>query len=310
MKVVVVGNCTLDFFFRVARFPEAGETLLATSRMVDVGGKGANQAVAASRCGIETLLFASLGRDAEAETMRRRLEAESVILDHLMTSPEPSDQSIIYVTPDGENSIVSSHACAAAVAPADTQAILDRVETGDVVLMQGNLSLEVTRGTLGHAKRRSARTLLNAVPINYDYETLWPLVDCVILNQAEVRELGGAADPRAGAGLLLAKGVGSVIVTLGARGAILVSDLGTVEVAALAVEAVDTTGAGDVFCGALAAGLARGLAMGQAAAFAVRAASSSVTRPGTQSSFPTVEELRGMLTSAEKPSPGTRETPP
>ncbi len=310
MKVVVAGNGTRVSVDRVARVAEAGETLRAPSRMVDVGGKGANQAVAASRCGIETLLFASLGRDAEAETMRRRLEAESVILDHLMTSPEPSDQSIIYVTPDGENSIVSSHACAAAVAPADTQAILDRVETGDVVLMQGNLSLEVTRGTLGHAKRRSARTLLNAAPINYDYETLWPLVDCVILNQAEVRELGGAADPRAGAGLLLAKGVGSVIVTLGARGAILVSDLGTVEVAALAVEAVDTTGAGDVFCGALAAGLARGLAMGQAAAFAVRAASSSVTRPGTQSSFPTVEELRGMLTSAEKPSPGTRETPP
>ena len=308
MKVVVVGNCTLDHFFRVSRFPKAGETLLSTARMVDVGGKGANQSVVIARCGVAILFVSSLGRDADGDTIRTCLAAESIKLDHLLTSSEPTDQSIIYVTPDGENCIVSSHSAAASITPADAEPTLCKVEAGDIVLLQGNLSLEVTRYCLDEAKRRQARTVLNPAPIQYPYVTLWPLIDCAILNEVEIQELGGGRGPLASGRALLGKGTVFIIVTLGEQGAILISDREPVHIPAPRVVAIDTAGAGDVFCGVFAGGLVRGLSPEDAACCAVQAASLSVTRHGTQSSFPTVEELQDIFNSTERDRSGKRGT--
>jgi ribokinase len=291
MVVVVIGNCTLDLTFRVARFPRPGETLLATAKATDIGGKGANQAVVVARAGVEVAFLAAIGRDAEGTAIRERLLSEGIDLVHLLSCTAPTDQSIIYVTPDGENSIVSSHDAAASIGPQQADALLKRLRPGDILLMQGNLSLTTTLHCLREARRLGAITVLNPAPINYAYDQLWPFVDVAIVNEVEAVELGGAPEPLTAGGALLGRGVRQVVVTLGAQGAVVMAEDARAAMPAGRVAAVDTAGAGDVFCGVFVAGLARGLAPELAIRPAVAAATLSVTRPGTQSSFPSTQEL-------------------
>ena len=297
-KVLVIGNCTLDVSFRVPRFPKPGETVLADGSIRDIGGKGANQAVAAARSGVRVELCAAVGVDENGEAMRARLSEEGVGMDHVAAPPVPTDESIIYVTPEGDNSIVSTHAAAAAVDMALARTVLEAAAPGDILLMQGNLRHDVTQGCLEEGRRRLAVTVLNPAPIQYGYEAIWPFVDCAILNEVESEHLTGSADPAAAAGHLVGRGVHHVVVTLGARGALLAQGESIREVPAVLVDAVDTTGAGDVFCGVFAASMAQGLAVEPATRGAVRAATLSVTRPGTQSAFPSRAEIEQILVEA------------
>jgi ribokinase len=296
VKVIVIGNCTVDLSFAVPRFPRAGETLLAHGKTVDLGGKGANQAVAASRFGAATILAAPLGRDSEGEWACRRLGEQGMSPDLLLRSDGPTDQSIIYVAPDGENCIVSTHGAAAQATPSWAEGILRRAgQRGDILLMQGNLPAGTTRAALAEARRSALTTILNPAPIHYGYEDLFPLVDIAILNEVEAAELGKRADPVAAGEAIRAGGVPEVIVTLGRDGAILIDRSARKRVAAPDVEAVDTVGAGDVLCGAFAAALARGVRHATALRIAVEAASLAVTRHGTQSSFPSAAETEAIL---------------
>ena len=299
-RVVVVGNCTLDIAYHVPRFPRPGETVLAGGSARDLGGKGANQAVAAARSGAPVAFCAAVGADENGDAMRARLVEEGVGTDHLATPPVPTDESIIYVTPEGENSIVSTHAAAASMDMALARPALEAAGAGDVLLMQGNLAHDVTRACLEEGRRRRAVTVLNPAPIQYGYEAIWPFVDCAIVNEVESEHLGGSADPVTAARRLAERGVRHVVVTLGARGALVAEGKATREIATDPVEAVDTTGAGDVFCGVFAASLARGLAVAPAARGAVRAATLSVTRHGTQRAFPSRSEIERILVEASE----------
>lgn len=292
MKVVVIGNCTVDLSFAVPRFPRAGETLLADERLVDLGGKGANQAVVAARFGAKTLLAAPLGRDAEGEWALAKLEAEGFSREALLRGDFSTDQSIIYVKPDGENCIVSSHEAAAAATPEWAANILaSHAGPNDILLMQGNLARDTTLEALKTARRSEMRTLLNPAPIQYGYEHLLPWSDIVVLNEIEAMDLSGEHDPIAGAQAIHGRGVPYVLVTLGHEGAVLIGgDNGLLRLPAPMVDAIDTVGAGDTLCGALAASLAKGFEIVKALRVAVDAASLAVTRKGSQSSFPTATE--------------------
>jgi ribokinase len=292
--VLVIGNCTVDLSFAVPRFPKPGETLLASDRQVDLGGKGANQAVVASRCGVPTILAAPFGLDAEGDWATARLDAEGVAQLALRTRTA-TDQSILYITPDSENCIVSSHGAAAQANSAWCEAIIDAVPTARTLLMQGNLSLAATVAALGHARQRGMRTVINPAPIQYGYETIFPLSDMVILNAVEAVELGGHDDPVEAGRLVRKFGVDTVIVTLGSKGAVAITAEGEFALPAPTVQAVDTVGAGDVFCGTLVARLASDVPLRQAMASAIDAAALSVTRHGTQSSFPSADELRHIF---------------
>ena len=294
-RVVVIGNCTIDIAFHVPRFPRPGETVLAGGSARDLGGKGANQAVAAARSGAPVAFCAAVGADENGDAMRARLVEEGVGTDHLAIPPVPTDESIIYVTPEGENSIVSTHAAAASMDLALARPALEAAGAGDVLLMQGNLAHDVTRACLEEGRRRRAVTVLNPAPIQYGYEAIWPFVDCAIVNEVESEHLAGSSDPATAARCLAARGVRHVVVTLGARGALVAEGEAAREIAADPVEAVDTTGAGDVFCGVFAASLARGLAVASATRGAVRAATLSVTRHGTQRAFPSRSEIERIL---------------
>ena len=173
--------------------------------------------------------------------------------------------------------------------------ILERLRGDrDLLLMQGNLTRAVTAFCLELARSAGARTMLNPAPIAFDYSGLWPTVDLAIVNEVESEILTGLADPWPAAQALRLAGASTVITTLGAQGAKLVRAEGDLVVPAPQVEAIDTTGAGDVFCGVLAAALETQLDLEPALRWAVAAASLSVTRRGTAGAFPSADELAGL----------------
>jgi ribokinase len=291
VTVVVIGNATVDLSYEVPRLPAPGETVLAAAKLVDAGGKGLNQAIVARRAGAEVVYCAPLGRDAQAEVILARLRREGLPVEHLRRVAAPTDESLIFVAAGGANSIVSTAAAAHSLDEAATALVLDRLGPDDLLLMQGNLTRPTTAFCLERARRAGARTLLNPAPIAFDYAGLWPAVELAVVNEVESEILTGLADPAAAAKALRRLGVGAVITTLGPEGARLLGGDGERSVPAPEVEAVDTTGAGDVFCGVLAAAIDARLGLEAALRWAVAAASLSVTRRGTASSFPSREEL-------------------
>ncbi len=294
-RVLVIGNCTLDASFRLPRFPKPGETLLTDEQSQDVGGKGANQAVAAARCGVTVSFCSVVGSDESGRLIRYRLCDEGIDVERVRQVNEPTDQSIIYVTPGGENSIVSTHAAANTMTTSDVDRSLMGAANNDVVLMQGNLAQGLTGYALERARAGGITTIFNPAPIQYPFDELWAFVDHAILNVVEMEHLTGCVDPEAGARSLLDRGVGYVTITLGPGGAISASRAGVEVAPAEQVDAVDTTGAGDVFCGVFASALAMRYPVVKATRLAVRAATMAVTRRGTQSAFPTSTEIGRLM---------------
>ena len=295
MKILVLGNSTLDTAFYVPHLPRSGETIIADLREVDGGGKGANQAVAAARAGADVWLAAVIGRDSDGALLRARLAAEGLNLTYLVERDTvQTDQSVIFIDAAGENVIASTCAAAESLASIDADRALDTVERGDLLLMQGNLSHATTGHALRRARAHGAVTLVNAAPIRFAYEDLWPHIDFAIMNAFELERLSHRSAIADGGAAIVERGARCVIVTRGADGVLVTSPASQEEIPGAAVTAVDTTGAGDVFCGVFAAGIARQRAVTEAARWAVRAAALSVTRRGTQRAIPTREEMRSL----------------
>ncbi|QRM40787.1 ribokinase [Rhizobium rhizogenes] len=300
MPVHVVGNVCIDTTFRVNRFPHPGETLNAISHADGVGGKGANQAVAAARTGADIRFFAALGTDPAAAFIRERLKGE-FDLGGLSEKPLPSDRSTIVVSRGGENLIVSGVACAADFDPLQETGLAALIARGDILVMQGNLRATVTDACLRSAKTVGATTILNPSPLSGAAPDL-TAIDIVIVNQGEAFEITSEPDPERAARDLLRRGAKAAIVTLGAEGCLLLEG-GTVDlIPALKVAVVDTSGAGDVFCGCLAGCLTKGWTLAQSARLAVAAAALVVGRPGTLEACPSRVELLKLMNTMEAES--------
>jgi ribokinase len=291
----VVGNAAIDTVIRLDRLPGPGETVVARGAADDLGGKGANQAVVLARCGQKVRLVAALGADAIGERIRENLATEGVETDGLRTWPGASDRCVICVDRHGENTIVSLIDAAREFEPLAATEFDHRIAPGDWVLLQGNLRANITLASLTLAKSRNAMTALNPSPTYDASDYDWSLVDLVVLNRGEALELGGRDDPVEAARVLLGAGAGTVVVTLGADGSALVLAGETLRTQAPQVVAVDTVGAGDVFCGTLIAGRAEGLAWVDALRAASEAAAICVGRAGVLSSFPSRDEMADIL---------------
>ena len=291
----VIGNAAIDTILHIDRFPRPGETIVARALTEDLGGKGANQAIVIARCGVPVRLAAALGDDAAGARIRQSLEAEDVATDTLAAFGGTTDRCLIMVDAAGENMIVSHIDAARAFDPAADVRLSESIAPGDWVLMQGNLRPAVTRAGLALARRWGAATALNPSPTYPAAEYDWSLVDLVVANRSEGVELGGREDPLAAARALHEMGAAGVALTLGEQGAAFVTADGEVRSDAPAVAAVDTVGAGDVFCGALIAARAAGRTWSGSLRIAVEAAAIAVTRRGVLASFPTRAELAGIF---------------
>ena len=279
-QVVVVGGVNQDVVVRAPRRPQAGETVVGAGPTWSPGGKGANMAVAAARAGAEVSLCAVVGDDAHGRDQVRLLEAAGVGTGAVRRSAEhPTGVALIVVTPDGENSIVVGAGANATLRDEDVRAA---VADATVVLVQ----TEVGAGPVGAACSGSGRLVLSLAPVVGLPAAVLSAADPLVVNEEEASELAGGgsgADPLALArGVVERTGCASLVLTLGAAGALVADAEGVTVVDAPRVAARDTTGAGDVLAGVLAARLATGQDLLAATRAAVAAAAASVQHDGAR----------------------------
>ncbi|MGW1173693.1 ribokinase [Kitasatospora sp. NPDC002543] len=293
--ITVVGSVNRDLVLTVEDLPRPGETVLARGFVEGVGGKGANQAVAAARLGARVRLVARVGTDAGA--ILRALAAEGVDVEEVRPAAEGTTGiASVVVDRAGENTIVVNPGANAALSVADLPRRLAR-EAGEVVLVQHEIAPEVVAAAVLRAREQDGTVVLNPAPARPVAPEVLAAVDVLVPNLGELATLLGAPLPAGpdGARELLERAAlpcRAVVVTLGAAGALVTRPGGpAVHLPAPVVDAVDTVGAGDTFCGALADALARGADLLAAAERAVRAASLAVTGLGAQSSMPTAAQL-------------------
>lgn len=284
--VVVVGSLNLDLVARTPRIPGPGETVQATGYAELPGGKGLNQAVAAARAGAAVAMIGAVGDDVAGDTLREVARRDGVDDRWIATVPGvPTGRALIAVDDAAENSIV-------VVPGANGRAALSELPPSKVVLAQLEVEPELVAQAFRLARARGATTVLNPAPAERVTPEVLALADVVVPNQHELEVLGGRA-------ALAAAGVGTLIVTLGSDGADLFDatdpSARARHVDPFPVRPVDTTGAGDAFCGGLVARLAAGDGLPDALVFASANGALATTRPGAVPSLPGAEATRALI---------------
>jgi ribokinase len=296
--VLVIGSSNTDLVCRASRLPRPGETVRGSSFETFAGGKGANQAVAAARAGASVVFCGAVGDDGYGSARLADLATEDIDVSRVrVVAGGTSGVALIVVGQDGENQIVLVPGTNDRVDPAAAAAALQ--STACSVL---SLTLEIPFETVAHvlgASRPEAVVVLNAAPFDARVVACLPSIDVLVCNEIEAGDLlerAVSAETAGAAGAdLLALGPRAAIITLGSRGAVLAGVDGVHHVPAPAVDVVDSTGAGDAFCGALAAWIAAGSPLADAVRAGVAAGSLAVTRDGAQPSLPRRAEIVELL---------------
>jgi len=296
-KILIVGSSNTDMVIKIQNFPAPGETILGGRFLMNAGGKGANQAVAAARLGGIVTFVGKIGDDIFGKQAVQQLEDEGINVDFVVVDPEnPSGVALITVDNKGENSIVVASGSNGTLSPADFDKARTEFNESEFVLMQ----LETPIPTVEHIARMAwlmqKRVILNPAPAAELSTELLRNLYLITPNETEAELLTGVnvTDEQSAlkaATILHGKGVEIVIITMGAAGAFLLADGKSEMIKAPKVEAVDTTAAGDTFNGALVVALSEGQTIQESIAFANKAASISVTRIGAQSSVPYRKEI-------------------
>jgi ribokinase len=279
--VCVVGSANLDLVASATRLPAPGETVLGTHFAEHAGGKGLNQAVAATRAGARTTLVGAVGDDDAGRFLLTQLDAAGVDTRSVARSTRPTGRAMIFVDERGENSIV-------VVPGANDDVAVDSLPAAHVLLAQLEVPIATVGAALRLAREAGMATVLNPAPAASLGGDVLALVDVLVPNEHELAGLG-AADA------LVAAGVGAVVTTLGAAGVRVVTHDQEWHVAPFAVQPVDTTGAGDAFCGALAARLAAGDALDAAVRVGAAAGALATTRYGAVPSMPSAAEIEALM---------------
>ena len=294
--IVVLGSTNMDLVTYVAKAPQRGETVTGREFRTVPGGKGANQAIAAARAGGNVSMIGAVGNDAFGTRLRSTLEQSGVDTDDLRTVEGPSGTAHIVVDDEGGNAIVvipGANGTLDHLSPGD-EGVIASAET---LLLQLEIPIAAVLAGAQAARRHDVRTILTPSPAQPLPDELFAAVDLLVPNEHEATTLTGRTDPREAAVGLLDL-VPAVVVTLGAAGSLYVSrDTDPVTVPAPEVTAVDSTGAGDTFVGALAVALGEGRPMRDALAWAAEAAALSVQREGTTVSMPYRPEIEERHTS-------------
>lgn len=300
-KIIVVGSSNTDMIIKLDRIPKPGETILGGEFVTAAGGKGANQAVGAARAGGQVTFIARVGEDmfgerAVAGFVQDGIDVRCVLRD----KSAPSGVALIFVAKDGENSIAVAGGANARLSPADVRKAKSTFSDASILVMQLETPLPTVEAAARLGKWAGLRTILNPAPARELPGSLLKLISILTPNESEAELLTGIkvnneATAAKAAAKLQRRGVPTVIVTLGAKGAYVAGKGVNQMVPGFKVKPVDTTAAGDVFNGALAVALAEGKPLAEAVRFANAAAAISVTRMGAQPSAPTRKEIERFL---------------
>jgi ribokinase len=300
-KICVVGSTMIDLISKVPRLPKLGETLVGHSFHLGYGGKGANQAVMAAKLGAQVTMVNKVGRDVFGEGTLKNFRERGINTDHVLFDDSHfSGVAPIFVDDNAQNCIVIVPGANLGLSPADVHQAEQVILDADILICQLEIPVETTLEAFRIAKRGHVRTILNPAPAAPIPEELLQLSDICAPNETETELLTGLpvdtlSQAETAARKLLTRGTKTVILTLGERGALLVDEDTMENIPAVKVDAVDPTGAGDAFIGSLAVYLGAGLPIQDAIRRANAVAALSVTRIGTQISFPEKAEADDFL---------------
>jgi len=282
---------------KAQKLPAPGETVLGGQFLMNAGGKGANQAVAAARLGGKTVFVCKVGNDIFGDQALKQFDTEGIDTSFIFTDPDlPSGVALINVDAKGENSITVASGANGSLSIEEINKASLVFQSGDILLAQLETPIETVAHAIETASNYGLKTILNPAPAAELPEEIFSNLFAITPNETEAEILTGVKvtdmdSAREAADVLISKGVKNVIITLGSKGAFLKSDSFDGMIATEKVSAMDTTAAGDCFNGALSVAILDGKTMEEAVAFACKAASISVTRMGAQASMPYRNEL-------------------
>ena len=288
-RIVVVGSINADLQFMSPSIPRGGQTILGSGFEMGFGGKGANQAVAARLCGAQVAMIAAVGGDLLGSEAMANLRAQGVDTSAVGVAPDAATgTALILLEPSGENRIIVVKGANDRLSPADIDAAAEQIAAADMVLVQFEIPLQTVYHTVRLAKTHRVACMVNPAPALAADLTALACADYLILNETEAETMAGrgpGTDPQQCIDELLARGVRRVVLTIGAKGAVLASREQRVHLPGFPISAVDTTGAGDAFIGSLATFLTEGMTECEAVTRANLYAALSATRVGAQKSF-------------------------
>jgi len=299
-KILVIGSSNTDLITTVERFPNAGETISGKNFMQAMGGKGANQAVAAQRLGGNVKFVTCLGNDANGRSILAYFSHEGLdVSNALIIDDAPTGTAVILVNDEGENCIVVTPGANHKLLPHHIEALESQIGEASMVVLQMEIRFETVEKVVDIASTHHIPVLLNVAPAHKISASTLKKVDILVVNETEIERVSGESIASSGEegviDSLLSMGIRTVILTLGGKGCIVKNRLLSRHIPAFEVNAVDTTAAGDTFCGALAARLGKGEDIVSAVIFASAASAICVTRMGAQPSIPTEEEVSKFL---------------
>lgn len=297
VPIYVVGSSNTDMVVKVDKLPSPGETVIGGSFLMNPGGKGANQAVAASRLGGHVTFVASIGNDIFGRQAMQQFQREKIDTSFILTDKtHPSGVALINVDSKGENNIAVAPGANAQLSIIKVEQALLSVRDQAILLLQLEIPLDTVEYAIEQSYKKDLKVILNPAPANRLSDDVFKHIFVITPNESEAELLTGIRltdldSTREAAELLHQKGVENVVITLGAKGAYLSNKATKQLIPAPLVTAIDTTAAGDCFNGALAVALSENEPLNVAVAFACKAASISVTRMGAQSSLPYRKEV-------------------
>lgn len=295
--ITVFGSTNLDQIGTVSRLPKPGETVAGGTFSMAAGGKGANQALAARRAGAEVRHVSAVGEDAFADLALELLRQGGVDLSQLRVAEEATGIAMIFVEASGENVIAILPGANGTVSPEDAVRGLAGLSESDTLLVQQEVPQAATRKALEIARERGARSILNTAPFLPDTAKLAPMADIVVANETEFSLLTGRPIDQLDSAMQdwVNRTGRTIVVTLGAEGARARTPDGPISVPAHKVKPVDTVGAGDTFCGYLAAGLDAGYDLAAALRRAAVAGSLACLKPGAQPAIPMKADVDAVI---------------
>ncbi len=292
VKIAVVGSLNMDYTLQVERLPHEGETVKALRMAVSAGGKGANQAVAARRLGARVAMIGAVGDDDAGRELHKRLMMDGVDVTGVQTLGDRTGMAQITIDATGENTIIVLPGANAEVTAATIDQHANLLEDADYVLIQLEIPMEAVLHAARESNRLGRRVILNPAPAQDLPQEIYRYIDIFTPNETELKRLSGCSNTIEGARWLLKQGVKRVVVTLGARGCYYMDEIRSMEVPSIEVQAVDATGAGDAFNGALAVKLAEGCSFEDALRFANLVGATVAARFGSQDVMPRREEIK------------------